>query len=286
MIKIILFYLLFNLLSCESDNKDKSEQTKLGLLFLYSRFQSRPINYDSVQYYYSSMKSLEIQVAYETGAEPNAGSITLPNSTTLTTWGILEENLKEVFKNRSQAVSFTIPKELTSMTQIPTQNKTSWTISEILNLSNSYRTNKSTADTGRFFIVFLNGYYSENGNNNQNVIGVNISGTPIIAIFKQVINSTGNSITIIGRATRVYVEQSTLVHEMGHALGLVNNGVPLTTQHQDTQNGAHCNNTLCVMYYANTGTTALVNYIQSYLNSGSAVMIKSECLQDTQSYKP
>ena len=31
------------------------------------------------------------------------------------------------------------------------------------------------------------------------------------------------------------VEQSTIVHEIGHAIGLVNNGVPATTAHHDGQ---------------------------------------------------
>ena len=40
-----------------------------------------------------------------------------------------------------------------------------------------------------------------------------------------------------------------LQHEFGHLLGLVGQGSPMQTDHRDENNGAHCNNPLCLMYY-------------------------------------
>ncbi len=71
---------------------------------------------------------------------------------------------------------------------------------------------------------------------------------PVIAMFKDVIAST-NSLT--NPNTSRYVEQSTIVHEVAHAIGLVNNGISLTSAHQDSPHGAHCTNDRCVMYYTN-----------------------------------
>lgn len=291
----IISFFIFLLLSvsvCTNEKDEKKEKAKYLSLFLFLKAEqaaeaAKPVSsYDSIQTYYSTMNALDVQVVYEPGAEPLAGSITLPNSSVKTLWAILEDNLKEVFKNRSQAVTVSVPKELTAMQQISSQGKTSWTSSEIQALAAAYRTSKSTSTTGKFFVAYLNGYFGENGTVNQNVIGVNITGTPFIAVFKQVVNSTGDSSTVVGKATRAYVEQSTLVHEMGHALGLVNNGVSMVSSHQDTANGKHCTNTSCVMYYANAGTSALVTYVQSVFSSGTNVMFKTECLQDTQNYKP
>jgi len=81
-----------------------------------------------------------------------------------------------------------------------------------------------------------------------------------------------------------FVEQSTLIHEMAHALGFVNNGLPLKTAHQDSAHGAHCSNPNCVMYYLNEGKSDMVNFVQQYILSGNTVMMDSQCLQDAQSF--
>ncbi|MEN0059089.1 MAG: hypothetical protein AAGB31_09655, partial [Bdellovibrio sp.] len=113
------------------------------------------------------------------------------------------------------------------------------------------------------------------------VIGVSLTGTPIIAIFKDVVQSTsGNP----NGAVPKFVEQSTMVHEMGHALGFVNNGVPMVTSHQDTAHGAHTTNSNCVMYWLNEGTSDLTQFVLHYINSGNTVMWGSQVLQDAQAY--
>ncbi len=273
---------------CESSSSDNDSLTKtFTLLYLQRQLLNATTGiseFDNLSTYYSTMKKMEVQVIYEEGAEPYTGSFTNPaTATTKTVWGIFEDNIKEIFNNRGQSVSFTIPSSTSSMTSLSSQNKTNWTNSELLDFAKTYRKSASTSDTGRFFVAFLNGYFNENGSSNQNVIGVNLTGTPYLFIFKPVITSI--SAGVATTATRVYVEQSTLVHEMGHALGLVNNGVPLSSAHQDTSNGKHCSNSTCVMYYANTGASALVTFLQTYLQTGSNIMLKSDCLTDIKNYK-
>lgn len=292
---LICIFTLINI-SCAS-NKNDSIKNLIAFLFLRNAAATAAQNasnaaigissYDNVATYYSSMTNLNVQVVYESSATPYDGTFTNPfTSQSKNVWDILDDNMKELFKNRKTSVTTTIPKTTSSMTQISSQSKTLWTINDIINLAKTYRTNTSTSTTGYFFVAFVNGYYSSDGSTqNTSVLGVNVSNTPYIVIFKQVVTSTGDS-TPSGIATRVYVEQSTLVHEMGHALGLVNNGVSMTTSHQDTSNGKHCSNTSCVMYYANEGTSALVTFLQNYIQTGSNVMFKSDCLNDTQKYTP
>ncbi len=298
--KKILGFLLLILVSLSISCKSKhNDSTKTILAFLVLRNSAAEAarnaanaangtsNYDSISTYYSTMTTLNVQVVYESSATPYDSSFTNPfTSTTKNVWDILDDNMKEAFKNRKTSVTTSIPKVLSSMTSISSQNKTTWTTTDIINLAKTYRTSTSTQTTGNFFVAFVNGYYSSDGSTqNTNVIGVNITGTPYIAIFKQVVTSTGST-TPSGIATRVYVEQSTLVHEMGHALGLVNNGVTMTSSHQDTANGKHCSDTTCVMYYANEGTSALVTFLQNYIQTGSNVMFKTDCLNDMQKYSP
>ncbi len=46
------------------------------------------------------------------------------------------------------------------------------------------------------------------------------------------------------------IEEAVLVHEAGHNLGLVDNGIPMQTPHKDAQHGNHDSNQNCVMYWA------------------------------------
>ena len=82
-----------------------------------------------------------------------------------------------------------------------------------------------------------------------------------------------------------YVEQSTLVHESGHAIGLVNNGLPMTSTHEDTAHRAHCSNPDCVMYWQNEGSDALKTFVLNRLNNPSLVMYDQACLKDVTSFK-
>lgn len=227
--------------------------------------------------FYSTMTNLTVQVAYEPDAEPYIGT----TGTGMNYWDFLEANLQALFEGRPVDVFTDVPKTLEEMEAIPAQGKTEWTVDEILALADLYRAIPPSDIVGVFFVVFLNGYLVEDGVPNQNVIGVSISGTTVIAIFKDVVKSTGST----GPVPK-FVEQSTLIHEMGHALGLVNNGVPMVTPHQDTDHGAHCNNPDCVMYWANEGVADLRDFVQNFILTGSTVMIGDECLTDTRSYFP
>lgn len=278
-------WILFNI-SCKSGNKD-SNKSMMTLLLAKAAYDRANTNYDSLKTYYTTMTNLNVEVIYESDASPFNATFSNPfTGNTKYVWDILDDNLKEMFKNRSRSVTTSIPKTLSSMTSISSQGKTKWTISDMVSFAKQNRKTMSTETTGSFFVAFVNGYYSTDGSSQStNVIGVNLSSTPYIFIFKQVVNSTGDN-TASGIATKVYVEQSTLVHEMGHALGLVNNGVTMTSSHQDTSNGKHCTNTTCVMYYANEGTTALVTFLNNYIQTGSTILFKSDCLNDTQQFNP
>jgi hypothetical protein len=95
-------------------------------------------------------------------------------------------------------------------------------------------------------------------------------------MFKPVIASAASLPNV-----RKFVEQSTLVHEFGHAVGLVNNGVAMVSAHQDTAHGAHDTSSACVMYYANEGASDAAQFAQRYITTGNEVIFDSACLADT-----
>lgn len=212
--------------------------------------------------YFQSTARLTIHVAYEPAAEPFVGNRF--NGRPL--WNILEDNLTAIFQYRTAPPALIVPKTLSSMSTLPVQSRTSWSVNDVLALHAQYGSTSSTASETHFYVYFLDGYYSEGGAPNTGVLGVSFGGTEVVAIFKRVVTSSG------GAAVQRYVEQSTLVHELGHALGFVNNGVPMTTAHQDTAHGSHDTDPDCVMYWQNEGAGDLAQFIGKYLTQDSTVM--------------
>lgn len=258
------FYFLLGFLfltqACTDDNNDDSSS-----------------NYEDLRYFYDNASSLKIDVAYEPGAEPYINQGFGGSNNFLFT----KNNLDDLLAGRSNTISVETDILLSDMTQIPSQNKTGFTSQDILTISKNYQTNQSTANQGVVFVIYLDGYYNLNGQNQNNVLGLSV-GSFVVAIFKPVVESvTGGG--LLGGSPKYAVEQATVVHEVGHALGLVNNGVDLHTSHQDTDHGKHCTNTDCVMYWANEGSGNAAGLFGSSA-SVNQLVFGQECKDDVVNY--
>jgi hypothetical protein len=77
-----------------------------------------------------------------------------------------------------------------------------------------------------------------------------------------------------------FVEQSTMIHELAHAIGLVDNGVPLAAAHRDPDHGAHCDDDRCVMYYLNEGASDAAAFVQQRVLTGNTILFDDSCLAD------
>lgn len=262
-------YFLVSLLVCASviclNSCDSSSGSADGGVSVYSP-----------TFYFKQMANLTIDVVYESGAEPYVGT----SGAGLNYWDVTLQNLQAVFTGRN--VSFTVPKTLAEMRSIPTQNRSVWSTTDAINLANQYRNGDSSGTSGKIFIAFVKGYAAKSdGSANTAVIGYSVTGTNVIIIFKQVVQASG--VVPSGPVPR-FVEQSTIVHELAHAIGFVNNGIPTTTAHHDSAHGAHCSNPSCVMYYLNEGASDLANFISNFQSSQNAVMFDNACLDDAKSF--
>ncbi len=216
---------------------------------------------------------LNIKVYYEQGAEPYTDSLPLLNSSL---WDMFELNIEALFEGRSTIIK--VPKSLTDMIKLQTYNKSTWSVEEVEKLAKDYPVTNQSGVTD-FQIFFVNGYAATS----SSIIGFHISNTKIMVIFKDVIKSSasGSALPMVPK----YVEQATLIHEMGHALGLVNNGVPMQSSHQDSEHGAHCSDENCVMYYSNEGAASLKKYIEKIMTEKKLIMFDQKCLNDTVNYQ-
>ncbi len=218
--------------------------------------------------------TLKVQVYYEPGAEPYT-DVALTGLPILKVWNVLDKNLKAMFPTKNVIV----PMDLIQMSPISAKNKSTWTNQEIYDLGSSVGS-VSAGDTTVLNVFFLKGKADQG----SNIIGLHISNTQTMAIFKEVIEGTSSGLP--GDPVPKYVEQGTLVHEIGHAVGLVNNGISMVTSHEDTAHIRHCNNPKCVMYWQNEGNaSALASFLQTRINNPDLVMLDEACLKDVTSHK-
>ena len=132
-------------------------------------------------------------------------------------------------------------------------HKATYSDAEVRALEKQYRTVYTTGTTMSAYLLFLDGAYA----GGSNVLGISYNNTSM-AVFSEQINANTGGVL---QPSRTVVETTVMEHEVGHLLGLVNNGSGMQVAHQDGQHGEHCDNPNCLMYYAVRTTDFLSNLV-------------------------
>lgn len=90
------------------------------------------------------------------------------------------------------------------------------------------------------YILYTNGEFTD-----SKILGAAYRNTSAV-IFGKAIKKNSNK---IGKPDRTKLETTVLLHEMGHLLGLVNEGSLMEKDHSDHNKASHCKNKKCLMYY-------------------------------------
>ncbi len=217
-----------------------------------------------------AVTSVTIEIDYETGEAPYTGTVVGFGDT----FALSTANIGRLFAGKKQV---TLPTTTAAMQDIGAVADEELTVADLLALADRHRGQRDTATTKTYFVVFVSGHFADAAGVQTGVLGVSLGDTGVIAMFKDVIAGTG--VVAFPNLER-FVEQSVLVHELAHGIGLVANGVATTSAHHDAAHGAHCSNDRCVMYWLNEGASDMAAFAREYVVSGNSILFDTACLAD------
>ncbi len=212
--------------------------------------------------------NIVVEVDYETGQEPYTGNVITFGET----WEPTLTNINRLFSGKK---AVTIPTTLSEMQDVGAIPDNELTVADIAMLATAHRDQHDSADTKTYWVLFASGYFTDGNRPNMAVLGISIGDT--IVMFKDVIRSTGQ----LGNPNTVrFVEQSTMIHELAHSIGLVDNGVPMVADHKDEAHGAHCTNPDCVEFWLNEGASDARDFALRRLIDDTSLLFDAACLAD------
>lgn len=157
---------------------------------------------------------------------------------------------------------------------IPEFQKEKLTIEDIREYEKASRDRFPSGNTMVIFALFTNTGYSED-RDNAKVLGVAYAATSFCLFQETIIEATQGGSIVNPVPSRERVESTVLNHELGHLLGLVNNGTEMVEDHQDEANGAHCTVDDCLMYFQTETSASFMDLL-----NGGIPQLDSQCRAD------
>lgn len=151
-------------------------------------------------------------------------------------------------------------------------SRPSWTADDLLALQGEHQDRRTGGKTVVTYVAYVDGKFAEDAPD-QRTLGLTI-GHDLVVIFIEQVESAcepgvynpengvpsdpQDVLPCLGGEERI--EQAVLVHEFGHAIGLVNRGIPMVTDHEDDENPRHSGNPESVMYWAVESAGTLMEF--------------------------
>jgi hypothetical protein len=223
-------------------------------------------------FFSTAITSVTIEIDYAPGAEPYVDMVKDFGDP----WNLFHANALAIFGTRTVA----FPRTLAKMEKLADVTAKTFTTADILAIASAHRSQPQLSDSvAGFYIVFLPGtFVDDTGTEQKTTLGISLADSGVIALFKPAISKP----VVNPTPPPVFVEQLALVHFLGHAVGFVDNGVPVgdnNKAHIDTADGHHCTNKKCAMSVeieSAAGAAAYTPLVRSF----ESVLIGQECLSD------
>ncbi|MEK6986396.1 MAG: hypothetical protein AABX89_08480 [Candidatus Thermoplasmatota archaeon] len=148
-----------------------------------------------------------IEIDYATGKTPSSDLLSF-----------LDRELEAVV-SKPQGVELRLGESL------PNADRT-WSDGDVRAFARDHASQKTGGDTVVLHLLFLAGRHSDG-----NVLGV-AYGHDLIAIFSDSVNSLCSGAIVPGTCSTAPFYRAVVLHELGHAMGLVNNGIDMVRDHE------------------------------------------------------
>ncbi len=134
---------------------------------------------------------------------------------------------------------------------LPAPDNGVWTADALIELGQQVNDIPTDADTIEIHTMWLGGRYE-----NENTLGVAWQNRHI-AMFPDRISDFCTDILLVGEVLCPLAETAIWTHEVGHVIGLVDNGVDMVTDHEDAEHRKHDEDQDCIMYWSYDGADAI-----------------------------
>ncbi len=130
-------------------------------------------------------------------------------------------------------------------------------LEDIRAIEDRVRTQFADGDTNVFFFLVVSDPSADDTAQGK-VLGLAHRASSMV-VFQSTIDSISGG---LGQPSSDVVQKTVIAHELGHVLGLVNLGAPMTQAHEDPSHLGHDSNTACLMYWANNSSAVVANLLQ------------------------
>lgn len=124
-----------------------------------------------------------------------------------------------------------------------------WTFDAIRDQVDDHRDREFDDETLGAYTLLLDGEYADS---QGTVLGIAWANQNVV-LFQDQIEEACQGVDLLPGLNEDLCENAELTvwrHEMGHVLGLVDNGAPLESDHEDEEHARHCKDEDCVMYWS------------------------------------
>jgi hypothetical protein len=254
---LVLFLTIGLLLNCSKDSEDSpSNGINKSANLLATGDSANDILSNT------NFTKLLLEVAYVEGFRPTTQ--TMSNFETFLRDRTFKTNIEVIYK------------------QLPSPNEETLTLQEIADLENENRTAYNEGETVAIYIYFADAP-SDDDDEEQGIVtlGAVYRNTSMVIHEDTVRKLANRGSTLI---TVTDVETSTLNHEFGHLLGLVNLGTDMVTPHEDPDAENHCVVSGCLMRGELEFGGGMMSVLEkSKISKGAAVpVLDPECILDLQ----
>ncbi len=155
-----------------------------------------------------------------------------------------------------------------------------WTFEELVALGDATFDDDPTPGTVVMHVMWIDGHDADDSASGA-VLGISW-GNLHIAMFHDTIASVcSGGGPLLGERICSDTEYGVWLHEVGHTIGLVDDGIPMVTPHADAAHAAHDASSDCLMYWAYDGSAGGDLIRSTLLGGGSgAPDFDAACLAD------